>query len=190
MKKIKATLLGLIAGIALTSCGNVSFNEAEYVKANGKLYSSYNPRRDTFMLLLQYVPIEEDENGIHPINSPKNVYIFIPFYKDDISYRIPESLEYVKDGPYNYNKLLFVKTIGTYLTYRRVYVSSDEKKVKVEREDWKPINAPYDSEVQGQFAFGINNYEELYVVKTSSVNEVFDVDYETDFEYSVRKYKN
>ena len=183
MKKTSLLLLGLISGIALTSCGSTSFNECIYVKANDKLYTSFNTDTNMLTLVLEYLPIEKDD-GSAPANN-EHIFIFMPVRKDETSYKIDNRLTYTNNGPLNYGKLDLVKVIGTYLSYRKVYVSSDKKSFKVEYVRYEPIDAPYDNEAQGNYAFHIAKGDEIEYINTFSTNEVIEVDRKFEFEYMV-----
>ena len=117
--------------------------------------------------------------------SYEHIFIFMPVRKEETSYKIDNRLTYTNNGPLNYGKLDLVKVIGTYLSYRKVYVSSDKKSFKVEYVRYEPIDAPYDSEAQGNYAFHIAKGDEIEYINTFSTNEVIEVDRKFEFEYMV-----
>lgn len=186
LKNANFTLLSLVMGFVLTSCNNVHYIECSSIDANDISYRSYNANREMYRLVIEFRAAGEKVDG-GTVEENQPIYIYVDFYKNSPITSIPTSLTYENGGPYGYTKIDYVKTIGTYISYRRYFISSDEKKIKTEEVSFEPVDAPYDKEVQGKPAFRYE-FESYYLslsVITIHRNEIIDVnpDYELSYTY-------
>lgn len=185
-KKANFALLSLTAVLVLTSCNNVRYIECSSIDANDTYYRSYNADCEMYRLVIEFRAAGEKVDG-GTVEENQPIYIYVDFYKNSPITSIPNSLTYENGGPYGYTKIDYVKTIGTYISYRRYFISSDEKKIKTEEVSFEPVDVPYDNEVQGKAAFRYE-YESYYLsllVITEHRNEIIDVnpDYELSYTY-------
>ena len=164
MKNIKLVLLGLIAGLALTSCNNDGYMECATVVIDSHIYeSSYH-----YDLVAKYRSILSFETSTQ-IKSEDGYYysyFFVPYGEKMEQPKFPEKAVYKSTESNNNLRiegLEFVSLIGKYETYEKLFLSKDKKKLKITTAEFNPVSASHDKEVQGKIVSRVylNQYGEI-----------------------------
>lgn len=164
MKNIKLVLLGLIAGLALTSCNNDGYTECSVVVLDSHIYeSSYH-----YDLVAKYRSILSFETSaqIRSEDGYYYSYFFVTYGEKMEQPKFPEKAVYKSTESNNalrIENLEFVSLIGKYETYEKLFLSKDKKKLKITTAEFNPVSAPDDKEVQGRIVSRVylNQYGEI-----------------------------
>ena len=200
MKKLPVCILTLIAGLTLSACGSSNYIECSEITYGKYTYYGNDGYNDTYQLVVQYHTTGEstydgDDGQEHFIN------FFVNLEKDEEVPSFPNDLviHYSSyDGDHGYRKLEFVKTLGTYRSYRHCFISKDEKTIKYDDVTWEVIDAPYDNEAQGKNLWKFDYYDKeiknvyyagciVYFIETQAIHETIDIKPELKLSYKVLK---
>ena len=148
MKKSSLFLLGLIAGLALTSCGESKYYECKAIKIE-----NYNVAR--------YIASSEVDiaTEVKEGDSYKYyVYCSVIFSERLGEPEFPEYANLTEEVGTNHTVsygLTLDCIAGKYQSYRKFYLSKDQKTLKVFESYFEPINAPHDKEIQGKIIYDV-----------------------------------
>lgn len=164
MKKSSLVLLGLIAGLALTSCNNDGYMECATVVIDSHIYeSSYH-----YDLVAKYRSnlSFETSTQIKSEDGYYYSYFFVTYGEKMEQPKFPEKAVYKFTDGYStlrFEDLEFVSLIGKYETYEKLFLSKDKKELKITTAEFNPVSAPNDKEVQGKIVSRVylNQYGEI-----------------------------
>jgi len=158
MKKSSLLLLGLIAGLALTSCGESGYYECKAIKIENVVYG---PSEITYYTVARYITssgvdiaTEVKEGDFHKYY----VYCSVIFSERLGEPDFPKYAHLTEEVGINHTiscNLTLDYIVGKYKTYTKFYLSKDEKKLKVFESYFEPVKAPYDEEIQGKTTYNV-----------------------------------
>ena len=158
MKKSSLLLLGLIAGLALTSCGESKYYECKAIKIENVVYT---PSEITYYTVARYIASSEVDiaTEVKEGDSYKYyVYCSVIFSERLGEPEFPEYAHLTEEVGTN-NTVSYGLTldyiVGKYQSYRKFYLSKDQKTLKVFESYFEPINAPHDKEIQGKTTYNV-----------------------------------
>ena len=158
MKKSSLLLLGLIAGLALTSCGESKYYECKAIKIENVVYT---PAEITYYTVARYIT----SSGVDIATEVKegDSYKYYIYCSVIFSERLgePEFPEYAHlTEEVGTNQLVSYGltldyVVGKYKTYTKLYLSKDQKTLKVFESYFEPVKAPHDKEIQGKTTYNV-----------------------------------
>ena len=158
MKKSSLFLLGLIAGLALTSCGESKYYECKTIKIENVVYT---PSEITYYTVARYIASSEVDiaTEVKEGDSYKYyVYCSVIFSERLGEPEFPEYANLTEEVGTNHTisyGLTLDYIVGKYQSYRKFYLSKDQKTLKVFESYFEPINAPHDKEIQGKIIYDV-----------------------------------
>lgn len=158
MKNIKLTLLGLIAGLALTSCGESKYYECKAIKIENVVYT---PSEITYYTVARYITSSEVDiaTEVKEGDSYKYyVYCSVIFSERLGEPEFPKYANLTEEVGTNQIfacNLTLDYIVGKYKTYTKLYLSKDEKTLKVLESYCEPVKAPHDKEIQGKITYNV-----------------------------------
>lgn len=158
MKKSSLVLLGLIAGLALTSCGDSGYYECKAIKIENV---TYTPAEITYYTVARYITSSEVDiaTKVKEGDSYKYyIYCSVIFSERLGEPEFPKYAHMTKKLSENYTasySLNLDYVVGKYKSYTKLYLSKDQKTLKVFESYFEPINAPYDKEIQGKTTYNV-----------------------------------
>ena len=185
MKKSSVLLLTLISGLTLAACDHVSYLECERIQMGDRYF--YSTKGVNVSIACQYKIVEDETN----LGTKDYEYFFVTIKKGEKEPAFPQQLKIqysYTDGDHGYRNAEFTKKIGKYESSTRIFVSKDEKKVRYESINCKPVDAPYDKEIENKSLFQFfptetgeipNTYSVgciIYALEKSVIKETYDVD--------------
>ena len=175
MNNVKITLLGLIAGLAMTACAGDGYTEYETVLVDQHPYES---TLVTHELVAKYK--SEYIFDISTQNANKDGYFYSYFF---VSYSaimeepaFPKTAYYISGYYEGGNvELRLVDIIGKYESYNKVFLSKDRKTLKVTNAEFNPISAPKDKEIQGKTAgrLSLDDNDKIYFIFENYISGTF-----------------
>lgn len=158
MKKSSLLLLGLIAGLALTSCGESKYYECKAIKIENVVYT---PSEITYYTVARYITSSEVDiaTEVKEGDSYKYyVYCSVIFSERFGEPEFPEYANLTEEVGTNHTVsygLTLDYIVGKYKSYTKLYLSKDEKTLKVFESYFEPVKAPYDKEIQGKTTYNV-----------------------------------
>ena len=177
MKNVKLTLLGLIAGLAMTACGgNEGYTECTRIRYNDVTVESYAPVRT---LVAKYT--SSDMNRLTSYNDEDRYFAYFCVKYDAAMEEptLPNNFTYQQSNHIDHATFSLKYIVGIYESYGKIFLSKDKKTIKTEEVFFKYVYGSKNREIQGKAAYyldidkegGIRTYMESttdIVIKTNS----------------------
>ena len=184
MKKDKLLLLGLALGLSLSACGKSDYFECSNVVIDK---TRIEETIHTHEIVAKYESNQAFPFSTQTADEKRHYYSYF-FASYDAKMEDPVMPKYVTvhysvNGTYYSADCKKVETIGSYESFKKIFLSKDKTQLKITNASFKPRSASKDKEVQGKTVgrLPLNEAGEVNSKFTVNISGTFETIIESTF---------